>query len=59
MHVNLELVKTNLYFLRRQQLMEHVFAQGLIVIGTAAAVAGISGSVKRICKELLSRPWFR
>lgn len=39
--------------------MEHVFAQGLIVIGTAAAVAGISGSVKRICKELLSRPWFR
>ena len=34
--------------------MEHVFAQGLIVIGTAIAVLGLSGKVKRVCSQLLA-----
>ena len=35
--------------------MEHVFAQGIIVIGSAVAVLGLSGKVKRICRSLLCR----
>ena len=35
--------------------MEHVFAQGIIIIGTSLAVLGLSGKVKRICRQLLCR----
>lgn len=35
--------------------MEHVFAQGIIVIGSAVAVLGLSGKIKRICYQMLCR----
>ena len=35
--------------------MEHVFAQGIMVIGSAVAVLGLSGKIKRICGERLCR----
>ena len=35
--------------------MEHVFAQGIIIVGTSAAILGLSGKVKRLCGSLLCR----
>lgn len=35
--------------------MEQLVLQSLMVIGTAAAVVGLSEFVKRVCRELLAR----
>ena len=35
--------------------MEQVLAQGIIIVGTSAAVLGLSGKVKRACRKLLCR----
>ena len=35
--------------------MEHVFAQSIIVVGSAVAVLTLSGKIKRICYGFLCR----
>jgi len=47
-----ELDKTNY---KEAANMEQVFAQGIIIIGTSAAILGLSGKVKRLCRSLLCR----